>query len=113
MDTGLRVRDLTFGSLFKIMFSAALAFWVIAGLLLGALALAGFDTVSFNGSQIHGIGGLVVGFVIAVVIGGLFSALGAAFGALVLKLLGAVLPIGTLRRADRPPSASEEPSGAQ
>ncbi|MEA1941852.1 MAG: hypothetical protein U9P68_06350 [Pseudomonadota bacterium] len=97
MDTGLQVQDLTFGSLFKIMFAAAMVFWLIGGLVLGLSALAGYDTVSFNDTHIHGVGGLIIGMLIAILMGGVFGALGSVCGALVLKLFGWALPIGTLR----------------
>ena len=113
MDTGLRVQDLTFGSLFKVVFWASLVFWLFNGLILGLLALAGYDTVSFNESHIHGWGGLVIGLVIASIVGGIFAALFAVVSATVLKLLGPLLPTGTLRAKGIPNVAGSEDAAAE
>ena len=100
-QTGLRPHELTFGSLFKVQFAISMVVWLGFGILLGLLALAGMDTVSWNGGHVHGVGGLILGLVISLVLGAVLGALGAVFGSLVVKILGPVLPIGPLN-ATRP-----------
>jgi hypothetical protein len=96
-STGLKVHNLTFGSLFKIMFAASMVFWGISGIIFGVSAFFGADTVSWNDTNYYGVTGLITGLVLMLIFGAIFGGLGAVISAFCLKLFGAILPLGELR----------------
>ncbi|MEE2524933.1 hypothetical protein V0U79_01025 [Hyphobacterium sp. HN65] len=100
-ETGIGANQLTFGSLFRIFFWTGLAFWILFGVLMSFLSLAGMDTVSWNGAPVYGIAGFVTGMLISLIAGAIFSALAGVFSALIVKLLGRFLPLGNLRSSQQ------------
>lgn len=96
-DTGIRPHQLTFGSLFKTIFAASVLFWFVIGIVFSVMAYFGAETVSWNGAPLTGVAGLIGGLVISLVLGLLFGGLGSVVLALTVKLLGGLLPLGTLQ----------------
>ncbi|MCF8879083.1 hypothetical protein L5876_04565 [Hyphobacterium sp. SN044] len=107
-DTGIRPNQLTFGTLFKIFFGASILFWFAFGILIAVLALLGFETVSWNGGHVTGLPGFALGLVISLVVGGIFSAIGSVVMALIVKLMGIMLPLGTVHAVRMPRSTVSE-----
>ena len=103
-QTPYRAQDLTFGSLFKIMFVAGTGFWLILGVIISLLALVGLQTVTWNDQYVTGLPGFFIGLVISGLLGLLFSCFGALFLALILKWFGGILPISFLRVVREMPS---------
>lgn len=78
----ITIGQLPAGSIFKIGLMCNGYLWAVLGLVLGLFAFAGYDTVSWNDENVHGIGGLIIGFVLAAI----FAVIGA-----VLLMLGGML----------------------
>lgn len=92
----VRVGQISFGSLFQILFIPSFAFIVLWGVLAGVLAFSGMDTVSWNGTYIHGMSGFVVGLLISGILGFIVTGIGSVFSALLLKVFGRILPVGPI-----------------
>jgi len=87
----ITIGQLPAGSIFKIGLMCNAYLWAIFGLILGLFAFAGYDTVSWNNEQVHGIGGLIIGFFLAAVfalIGAVFLMLGGMLASFVSRLKG-------------------------
>ena len=76
----ITIGQLPAGEIFKIGLMCNAYLWAVFGLIIGLSAFAGYDTVSWNGEQVHGVGGVIVGI--------LFAAIFAVFGAFLLMLGG-------------------------
>ena len=71
------------GTIFKIGFLCNLGIWGMFALLVGGLALFGFETVKWSGTYVTGFSGLIIGLII--------SAIFAVFGAVLLFLGGLLI----------------------
>lgn len=87
---------LTFGSVFKLVFWANAAIWVLLALIALLLAFVSPEMINVNGKQAHTLVQALPAVPIILIAGGIFSALGAALGAVLLKVFGAVLPLGAI-----------------
>jgi len=76
----INLSQLPAGTIFKIGFLCNLGIWGAFGLLVGVMALFGFETVRWGGAYVTGFGGLIVGVLI--------SAIFSVFGAVLLFLGG-------------------------
>lgn len=92
MSESIKIRQLSFGTLFKILFNANLAVCFTLGVIMGMAALAGFDSVTWNGTPVHGAGGAVLGVIIVMILGGIIGTIGSVIGAFLLKVLGSLMP---------------------
>ena len=95
-----RVRDLSFGTLFRIVFWAGLLAWSLAVVLVILLAFIAPGSVSINEaaaqSTQEALGAAPIFAAFGVVLSSLFAALGAGL----LKLFGIILPLGRARLSD-------------
>lgn len=108
LDTGIRPHQLTFGTLFKIIFAASVMFWLAFGVIIAVLAYFGFQTVTWNGEAVTGLPGLMGGLAISFLIGLIFGGFGSVVLALVVKLFGALLPLGTVQSTRAPNTTVSE-----
>ena len=97
MSEPIKINQLSFGSLFKILFNAKLVFWIIGGIAMGVGAMNGMDTVTMNGQPVHGPLGVVLGMVIALLLGTILGSLSSLLIALLIKLFGGLLPFQNIR----------------
>lgn len=88
---------MTAGGFFKVAFFGLLGIMLPFGLVCGVLALLGSNTVTINGSHVHGIGGLIGGITIGVAIPVVFAGL-ATLGGLIARIFSRMLPVIRLRR---------------
>lgn len=78
----INLSQLPAGTIFKIGFLCNLGIWGVFGLLVGVMALFGFETVHWNGTYVTGFSGLIIGLIISTI----FAVIGA-----VLLFLGGLL----------------------
>ena len=77
----IAVRDLGLKSIFKLGLISNLAIWLPLTLIFSTGALLGFDTVTFNRAEVHGVAGFLVGWlvgIVGVILGTILFTLGAA-----------------------------------
>lgn len=70
MFSTFAVQRLSVGSIYKLFFIGLVTSLGTVGFVLGVLSFFGFDTVSWNGQQVHGVSGVLAGIFL-----GLFLAL--------------------------------------
>ena len=96
MYTALTVQRLSTGSIYKLIFVGLLASMLPLGLLMGALAWMGFDTVNWNGMPVAGPGGLVLGLLAGLWVALAFTAVMGSLTALGLWLYARWRPLHLL-----------------
>ena len=88
-------KHLSLGSLVKLGFYVNVYLWLSIGIILGIASLFGADTIKFNNTYSHGVGGLFSSLLFAVMftIGGTVTF---TTGAILMKFLSKWLPVPTL-----------------
>jgi len=103
----INLTQLPSGTIFKIGFLCNLGLWGVFGLLVGGMALAGFETVHWNGTYVTGFSGLIVGLMISAI----FAVLGAVLlflGGLIIGLIARRFNFGKLQYMTGPTTNSAE-----
>ena len=75
MFTTISLQRLSAGSIYKLLFIGLVTSLVPFGVVLGAFAFLGFNTVSWNGAPLHGTSGLFGGPAVGLFVALLFTAL--------------------------------------
>lgn len=100
MFTKISTTRISTGSIYKLWFIGLSASLLPFGILLGVLALFGFNTVTWNGQPVHGLSGLVSGPLIGGLVAVLFTAFLGSAAALGLWLFSKFKPISIAVKGD-------------
>lgn len=90
------IKSILFGSQFKLVFLTGWAAWVAIGLVMILVSIVVPSALTVNSEAAQGIGDGFVACFIAIVFGGIISALFTVLGCGVLKLVGKLINIGDM-----------------
>ena len=90
----VKVNELKFGTIFKIVFWSGLLIWIGIFFLTIIVAFVAPDSISINDQEAQTTAQALGAAPIFLIVGAVFSLLGAALGSVLLKLFGSMLPLG-------------------
>lgn len=100
MRDRLAISSIHFGDLFKLLLIAGSATWVALGLLGGLFGLISPSAITINGEAAASRAQALAIVPAFAIIGTIFSAIGATAGALVIRIIGRWVPLGSITLRD-------------
>ena len=100
MEDEVAIKELSFGTLFKIVFGAGACVWVLLASIAVVLALVAPGSIIVNGVRATSTAEAIGAAPIFLIIGAVFTSIFAIVGGGLLWLVGRFLPLGTINTRD-------------
>ena len=94
------IKNLSFGTIFKIIFWAGVLFWGVVSILVLISAFVSPSSISVSGKQAMSTAEALMAVPMLLILGSAVAAMGAAVCGGLLKLFGGLLPLGSARLSD-------------
>jgi hypothetical protein len=100
MEDEIAIRELSFGTLFKIVFWAGACVWILLAGIVVVLAFVAPGSIVVNGVRATSAGEAIGAAPIFLILGAIFTSIFAIVGVALLWLVGRFLPLGTINTRD-------------